>query len=285
MTQLPLLAEKSKDRSNLFRIAGLYIVQGIPIGFGFESIPTLLRHEGTSLNVLMLVHLIGLPWVLNFLWAPYVENHWNERLGRRRSWILPMQLGLVIVFLALAFIPFEPGNAVIIFILVMTASFFAATQDIAVDGLAADIIPSQKLVSANAVQYSGLVFGMLIGGAGVLIVYDILGLSYTMLVLAIIVFCLLVPTFLWQEPIKVNQADAVRAKIGAFFKRPNALWVLWLGLIATLSGTTLYSLWRLILVDFGWSPGQIGLYSSVGYTGFMMIGSFFYYASNKLCRH
>ncbi|MDI9682326.1 MFS transporter, partial [Burkholderia cenocepacia] len=46
--------------------------------------------------------LVGLPWVVKFLWAPVVDNRWSPRIGRRRSWMLPMQTIVVLCLVSLA---------------------------------------------------------------------------------------------------------------------------------------------------------------------------------------
>ena len=72
-------------------IACLYMSQGIPLGLAMEALPAVLRQQGVALGALAYLPLAGLPWVLKFCWAPLVDNRWSARLGRRRSWILPMQ--------------------------------------------------------------------------------------------------------------------------------------------------------------------------------------------------
>ena len=81
----------------LFIIAQLYIIQGIPVGLAFDAYPILLRDAGVSLAVIAIIPLAGIPWVVKFLWAPFVENYWLDKIGYRKTWLLPMQFLLAIL--------------------------------------------------------------------------------------------------------------------------------------------------------------------------------------------
>ncbi|MBF3131559.1 MFS transporter, partial [Pseudomonas aeruginosa] len=96
------MRELYRHRRLVITLALLYLSQGIPIGLAMDALPTLLRQDGAPLQALAFLPLVGLPWVVKFLWAPWVDNHWSRRLGRRRSWILPMQCMVLACLLGLA---------------------------------------------------------------------------------------------------------------------------------------------------------------------------------------
>lgn len=254
-------------------IGGLYVIQGIPLGFSFEAVPTLLRHAGTSLETLAFAPIVALPWLLKVFWAPVVENRWSPHVGRRRSWIIPMQAALALSLGTIAFLPINNENAFLIIALATLASLFAATQDVAVDALAAERLTADDMGDANGLQVGGLAAGMLLGGAGTLVAIDTIGQPGTLLTLALCVLVGLVPILLWQEPATGDREQKTSATVSGFFSRPYAASAFALGLIATLSGTVLYNLWRLILIDAGWTLSAIGVVGALGNTGVMLIGS------------
>ena len=217
------ISQRGRRSATYAMIGGLYFVQGMPLGFAFEAVPSLLRHAGTSLETLALAPLAALPWVLKFLWAPFVENHWSRSMGRRRSWIIPMQIGLAITLAILAFLPISNINALYIIALATAASFFAATQDIAVDALAAERLAAGDMGDANALQVGGLAAGMLVAGAGTMIAVDMVGQKITFGVLAICVLMALAPVILWQEPAPAVDTRRRAATVFGFFSRPHAL--------------------------------------------------------------
>lgn len=70
----------------------LYLAQGIPVGIAMDALPTFLRHDGGELKALAFLPLVGLPWVVKFLWASFVDNHWGKRLGRRKVGLFQCKL-------------------------------------------------------------------------------------------------------------------------------------------------------------------------------------------------
>ena len=82
--------------------AALYFSQGLPFGFFTQALPVLLREQGFSLGQIGLSSLLVVPWALKFLWAPARRSLVVARVGRRKSWIVPLQLGAVVVLALLA---------------------------------------------------------------------------------------------------------------------------------------------------------------------------------------
>ncbi|HIA04044.1 MAG TPA: MFS transporter, partial [Myxococcales bacterium] len=117
----------------------LYFTQGLPFGFQAKALPLFLREQGTSLQAIGLTSLLALPWMLKALWAPLVDRYWSPRMGRRRSWILPAQGLLCLLCVAAAWACQNPDISVLLGI-VFLMNLCAATQDIAVDGLAVDLL-------------------------------------------------------------------------------------------------------------------------------------------------
>jgi len=256
----------------LIVISALYLTQGIPIGLAFEAFPVLWRSAGFSLETIAFVPLAGLPWALKFLWASFVENHWIEAVGRRKSWIFPMQLLTIVSLLSIIFIPVVPENAVFLILLLTGSSFFSATQDIAVDGLAAERMPRSSFANVNALQVSGIMSGMLIGGAGSLYLTGLLGYSSSIFIMAILVLLCSLPLMFWREPALEPEKRSAKAGMKQLFKRKGALPILLLAFSITLAGAVIFSLAKLMLVDAGWSVENIGLLSGVGTSLMVLVG-------------
>ncbi|MDO1900884.1 MFS transporter, partial [Escherichia coli] len=66
------MLEPHRHRRPVITLAFLYLSQGIPIGPAIDPLPTLLRQDGAPLQALAFLPLVGLPWVVKFLWAPWV---------------------------------------------------------------------------------------------------------------------------------------------------------------------------------------------------------------------
>jgi MFS transporter, PAT family, beta-lactamase induction signal transducer AmpG len=141
----------------------LYFVQGLPFGFQATALPVYLRTAGMSLEGVGLVAALSLPWSLKILWAPLVDRYGGGRFGRRKSWILPLQFLLALTCAAAALAP-PNGSLSPLLVLVFGMNLFAATMDIAVDGLAVDVLEISELGQGNVAQVVGYKIGMLTGG-------------------------------------------------------------------------------------------------------------------------
>ena len=257
----------------LFIIAQLYIIQGIPVGLAFDAYPILLRDAGVSLAVIAIIPLAGIPWVVKFLWAPFVENYWLDKIGYRKSWLLPMQFLLAILIAVIAFTPFTEDTTNQLIGIIILSCIISATQDIATDGLAADLAQTNNITQINSIQVMGNIAGMLIGGAGVSICYDCIGKTYSILLLVVIIIFSIAQLLLWKEPkLFYTSEPKPRAKLSLFFKRPKAYSMLLLALLIPFAGSVILTMSKLILLDRGLSVSDVGLYTGIGGYLTMILG-------------
>lgn len=148
------------DRPQFALLVVLYLLQGIPVGLGFGSIPFLLKSK-LSFSQVALFSLASYPYSLKLLWSPVVDAIYSPRIGRRKSWIIPIQLvsgtTLIILGRSMDKLLAEPENN----LSTITWAFFflvflCATQDIAVDGWALTILSPNALSYASTAQTIGL---------------------------------------------------------------------------------------------------------------------------------
>ena len=79
-----------QDRRNFLLLVLLYFLQGIPMGLAGGSVPFLLKSH-LSYSQIGVYSLASYPYSLKLLWSPIVDAIWSPKLGRRKSWILPIQ--------------------------------------------------------------------------------------------------------------------------------------------------------------------------------------------------
>src|SRR5690349_17549312 len=126
----------------------LYFVEGLPWGFQSKALPVYLRTSGVSLTLIGLLNLLSLPWMTKILWAPLVDRYGSDRFGRRKSWIVPLQAAMVVLCLAAAMTARSMHLATLLG-LILAMNFCAATMDIAVDGMAVDLLRRKELGTGN----------------------------------------------------------------------------------------------------------------------------------------
>jgi len=155
----------------------LYVAQGLPYGLFTFSIPAWLAEQGaTTAQVATFAAISFLPWGFKWLVAPFMDSFSFPAMGRRRPWILGAQIGLVLALVALATAPDPIANLGILAALAFCVSTFAATQDVAVDGMTIDILPEDERARANAFMFGAQVFGIFVGTTGGAYALSALGL-------------------------------------------------------------------------------------------------------------
>lgn len=260
-------ARRGPSRLQWPMIACLYASQGIPFGLAMEALPAILRGQGASLSALAYLPLVSLPWVLKCGWAPLVDNRWSPRLGRRRSWILPMQALVLAILLAVMAVGFTQATLPYLLALSVAASLASATQDIATDGLVAEQFDSRTLGTANAVQVAGTMVGFFYGGPVFLMAYARSGAPAALLLLALPIAVSLALAAWWREPAPSPTPLALprQASLWRFLESGRHAWALIAA--AFLSAVTVvacHGLSRLLLVDAGWPLEKIGQVGMAG---------------------
>lgn len=156
---LPVLSENTFLR--YFTFAALYVAQGIPEGLLWYAIPAWLAMNGKSAaEIGSYVAVIGIPWSLKIIKAPIMDRFTFLAMGRRRPWVLFGQLGLILSFLSMSLIINPLENLYLLMILGSIVSFFEVTQDIAVDGMAIDILPVNQQARANGLMWGSKTLGI-----------------------------------------------------------------------------------------------------------------------------
>jgi RhtX/FptX family siderophore transporter len=248
-------------------LGSLYFAQGLPFGFFVQAIPVILRSQGYSLGKIGLASLLTLPWALKFLWAPIVDRRWSPHIGRRRSWILAMQLAGVLALTALATTPAADSIGVLMTAM-LVLNLIAATQDIATDGMAVDLLPPAERGFANGLQVASYRVGMIVGGGVLLGLHDHLGNRGTFAAMAALTALSSVPVLTLREAAPALPATASRP--AHFLYRPGAWRLLALIVVYKLGEAFASGMLRPFLVDAHLSLSDVGwLLGTVGFVAGM----------------
>ncbi|KAK3393102.1 acetyl-coenzyme A transporter 1 [Podospora didyma] len=156
-----------QDQKNFGLLVLLYFLQGVPMGLATGSVPFLLKNH-MSYGEIGIFSLASYPYSLKLLWSPIVDALWSPKVGRRKSWILPIQLlsGVGMLWLGstvegMMEATGKTGGTTIwgftgwwFFLVLM-----CATQDIAVDGWALTLLSPSNISYASTAQTVGLTAG------------------------------------------------------------------------------------------------------------------------------
>lgn len=150
----------SIDRPAFIMLVLLYLLQGVPVGLAFGSVPFILKTT-LSYSQVGVFSLAAYPYSLKLLWSPIVDAVYIPKVGRRRSWIIPIQVisGMTLIILGSIIddlLAESLQNLTKITIYFFLLVFFCATQDIAVDGWALTCLSPESLSYASTAQTVGI---------------------------------------------------------------------------------------------------------------------------------
>ncbi len=200
MLLLPALAEHRVLRFSAFAL--LYAAQGLPYGLLSIAVPAYMAANGFSPAVIGgYMGVVLLPWTFKLLDGPIMDRWTLLSMGRRRPWVLVGQLGIVVSSIAMAIAPDLFGQVALLMVLGFAVNFFAAFQDVAVDGMAIEIVPENEQARANGFMWGGKMLGIAGAAAGGAWMLNTYGLGPTMAAHAALVgLVMLVPLLLRERP-------------------------------------------------------------------------------------
>ncbi len=149
-------------------MTALGFAAGLPFLLTGNTLGAWLRDSGTELAAIGFLSWVGLAYSFKFVWAPaldVVELPLIGKLGKRRSWIILAQLGVISGLFAMMLI--GPGGGLLLFGgFALLVAFSSATQDIAIDAWRIEVSRSaEELGLLSAAYQLGYRAAMLITNA------------------------------------------------------------------------------------------------------------------------
>ena len=150
----------ASPRTRYFTGALAYFAQGIPKGLLHIALPAWLAVEGVPpAEIAAFLGVIMLPWAFKLLVGPVMDHYEFLPMGKRRPWVLAMQLGMVVSLLGMGLID-DPARQIGLLMAVgFVINVFTAAQDVAVDGMAIDLVPLEEEGRLNAYMSFGKAIG------------------------------------------------------------------------------------------------------------------------------
>jgi PAT family beta-lactamase induction signal transducer AmpG len=144
---------------------------GLPLLLSGATLSIWLTEAGVSLTAIGLFALVGTPYNLKYLWAPFIDRvpipMLSKMLGRRRAWMLLIQVGLMVSIIALGLSKPDSAPEMTAFF-ALAVAFFSASQDIVIDAYRIEILDEDQQGAGAAMTQAGYRFGLLAAGAGAL---------------------------------------------------------------------------------------------------------------------
>ncbi|MDI9408394.1 MAG: MFS transporter [Candidatus Pacebacteria bacterium] len=268
---------KSWIKPWLDRRVGVVLIMGVSSGLPLALTGSTLnfwqRLEGVSLREIGLFGLVQLAYLLKFLWAPLLDHftlpYMGRGLGRRRSWMILVNSGLIICLLLLG--ASQPQITPLYTVLAaIGVAFFSASLDMVIDAYRVELLPADKQSQGVTATQYGYQFGMLIAGAGALTLSVFLSWFWVYATMAAISFIGMVFMFFCPEPklvIKISSQkvitlwgsirDSVVDPFASFMKRQNWLLILLMIVLFKLGDAVAGRMANLFFVDMGFAREEI----------------------------
>ncbi|WP_161629852.1 MFS transporter [Desulfogranum japonicum] len=250
-----------KPLSTWLLLASLYMTQFMGVSFFMIALVVIMRRQGMPLEQLGGIYLLGMFWVVKFLWAPLVDRFGIKRMGHYRGWLLLTQTGMVLSLVVISFLDIATQFGTVL-AGCMVLAFFSSTQDIAADGLACRLLSRKERGLGSGIQFAGGMVGNILGGGVVLMAYPHIGWKGSMLVMASCTLVCWVQVLCFRET--TCKTDTLNTSLSlkrllTFWKVPgHGKWLLLLLVYPAGCGIA-YAISAPMMLDLGWSMEHIGL--------------------------
>jgi len=235
---------------------------GVPLLLTLSVLQAWMKEEGVDLSVIGLFALVGLPYTLKFFWSPVVDRFTLPFLGRRRGWLLVVQVLLVVAIAGLGLS--NPGeNPWLVAFAALLVTFFSASQDIVVDAYRREDLRDNELGLGSSLYVNGYRVGMLLAGSGGLIMADHFSFQQVYLILAASLLVGIVTTLLCREPDVPEGTprtikEAVIEPFIEYFNRDQAILILSFILLYKIGDQMASTMTTPFYLDIGFTKTEIG---------------------------
>lgn len=246
-----------------------YFAQGLPYSL-IAVIPSIMfRDLGADLSTIGFLSLLNIPWVIKFLWAPFVDSN-----STFRKWIYSTELFLTFAVSMIALSLFFEGLAVVTALLLLGA-VMSATHDIAVDGYymtSLDEASQKKEIGFRVLAYRlALAFGSgVIISIGTIFSWRCAFATAAFFMLNLYFFHkFLLPEPLNKKPSTPNSFQNFKKAFSTYFKRENIVHIV-MFIVFLRAGEYLLGLMRGpfmvdlgIKVHIGWISGGVAIPATI----------------------
>ncbi len=258
----------------------LGFASGLPLALSGGTLQMWLSSvDAVAVSTIGLFTLVGLPYTIKFLWAPFMDRFIPPGLGRRRGWILLTQVLLLLGIAVMATLnPDSPTGLWVLGALALFVAFASASQDVAFDAYRADILAPAERGFGASTSVLGYRIAMLASGAFGIILGDQIGYRNTYLIMAGLMTIGMATILFSPDPSEQPAAPrtlpkAYKEPLLEFLGRPAAIWLLLLIVLYKIGDAFAGSLTAVFLErGVGFSQTEIGLGLKVMGFGSVLLG-------------
>ena len=261
----------------MLAIMVLGAASGFPNQITESTLQAWLKDAGESNTTIGILTYVAIPYLLKFMWAPFLDRYPLPLFGRRRGWIFFAQIAIAACIALLA--AQNPTEALMpVVICAVAIVFFSATQDIVIDAYRTDIATPPERGLAAAANNLGYRASAWIAFAFSLVIADAFGWHAAFMILAGTMLVFTVATWLAPEPVyrsappsslRQSIVEPLKELLGA----PGSIAIIALIMLFKLGDAFALKLYTPFLMDMGFSKTEIGLVAKAVFTTSAIIGA------------
>ena len=249
---------------------------GFPNQITESALQAWLKDSGATNTAIGVMSYVALPYLLKFMWAPVVDRYPLPFLGRRRGWMLAMQVALA-AGIGLLALQNPTLSLTAVSACAIAIVFFSATQDIAIDAYRADVSLPQERGLAAALANLGYRPAAWIASACALLVAQYFGWRPAFLALAGIMLCFCLASAFAPEPAAVHRPTSLRESVVMPLREllgtPSAATLIGVVLLFKVGDAFANKLFTPFMMDVGFSKAEIAIIVKSLFTMSTLAGS------------
>jgi len=177
----------------------LGFASGLPLLLTTQTLQAWMTTAGVRLDQISAFASIGLAYTLKFLWAPLIDRYALPLLGRRRGWLLVVQVALAGAIAGMGLVDPRTDLAVLA-ALALAVALLGASLDIVVDAYKADVLAPHERAAGASAYVIGYRVALVVTGTVALVLADHLPWSVIYALVAILMSVGIVATLCAEEP-------------------------------------------------------------------------------------
>jgi MFS transporter, PAT family, beta-lactamase induction signal transducer AmpG len=264
----------------LFIVFLLGFSSGLPLALTSSTLQAWFADAGMSVLATGMLSLVGMPYAYRIGWGPILDRYSLLPLGRRRSWILIMQVALLLGFNALAWL--SPNKAPgLMVILAITIACFSATQDVAIDAHRVEYLPTKEHGLGASLASFGYRLALIIASGCALVLAKHIGWAYTYRFMGILMLIGVIATLWSHEPAKhfekkISFSQSFVAPVKELFTRrgiiPLLFFIVFYKLGEAFTTTTSGIVMPFLIQGLGFSLDTIGYVNKIMGLSSLLLG-------------
>jgi len=231
---------------------------GVPLLMTISILQAWMKESGIDLSTIGLFGLVGIPYSLKFLWAPFLDRFSLPFLGRRRGWLLVSQILIIVTILGISYIDITSQLTGLV-MLCLGLTFLSATQDILIDAYRRENVSEKHLPLASSLYIIGYRVAMAIVGSLGFILSDSISFNLVYLCLSGLMMVGIITTLISDEgDFIIKSRESIIEPFIDYFRKNKALIILAFIFIYKIGDMLAIFMNIPYYMDLGYTKSQIG---------------------------